>query len=156
MVHNALRENNAEKLQFIKKNVKASPESAAQILHYIQDVNIPAAHHLLLKDHLFISPMKASPSADEKVFFVLDIYIQHGGQLISEDVGKTVYVTTHQGPWLDGVYLDSGDGKAEPPRYNSKVVSGMLLQLGLNPIGVRRNEKKRTDWYQKFLELNPR
>ena len=154
MVHNALRENNAEKLQFIKKNVKASPESAAQILHYIQQVKLPQAHHSLLKEHLFLVPTLTTRQK-EKVFFLLSNFIQLGGRLIPEDVGKKVYMVYSSSIVL-GVYLDSGFGVDDLTEYENEWLSGMFVQLGLNPIPVSWDEMKRATWYQKFLELNPR
>ena len=155
IINNTLRSNSADKLQFINKNLIAAPMTASEIIHYLQYITLPSAQHSLLKDVLLLIPMKDRSSKNKEGWLLLDIYVQLGGRLVPEDVGKNIYIVdSFSDP--TGVYLDNGDGNNTiTKRLSIRVINDILSLLGLiTVIPDSLSQAKNSSWYQKFVELN--
>ena len=152
-ITDALRTSDVEKLQFMKKNIRPAPMTAAELISYIQDVEISHEQRSMLEENLFITSIRNAPYLDEDNdwWSFLDIYIVLGGKLISGDIGKTVYITNRR-EFLQGVYLDDGHGNDQTPLYGTKKIYKTLMQLGLKP-EVFYYKDVDTKWYKKFRQL---
>ena len=152
-ITDALRTSDVEKLQFMKKNIRPAPTTAAELISYIQDVGFSLEQRTMLEENLFITNIRNAPySNDSEWWSFLDIYIVLGGKLISGDIGKSIYLVDKNGG-LAGVYLEGGQGNDQTPNYVIEKIYRTLFQLGLKPEVLAPWDISKTQWHKKFIQL---
>ena len=157
-ITDALRTSDVEKLQFMKKNIRPAPVTAAEIISYIQDVEISPEQRTMLGENLFKTSIRNAPYENENKdededndrWSFLDIYIVLGGKLVPSDIGKSIYLVPIYSAYT--VCLDDGQGNDQIPRYSQKKIYSTLFQLGLKPEVIRINIAEQTEWYKKFMK----
>ena len=157
-ITDALRTSDVEKLQFMKKNIRPAPATAAELISYIQNVGFSPEQRTMLEENLFITSIRNAPYRDEDNdwWSFLDIYIVLGGKLIPSEMNKTIYVVDGKPggyPGLGGVYLDDGQGNDQTPGYYVQKIYRTLFQLGLKPEVLTSHKINKTQWHKKFIKL---
>lgn len=151
-IADALRTSDVEKLQFMKKNIRPAPATAAELVSYIQDVVFSSEQRAMLEDNFF-TDIRNAPyyrDRDNDLWSFLDIYLALGGKLIPADVGKSIYVVFSSSTVLAGVYLEDGQGNNKVPEYDPSIIRSTLTQLGLKPKSLDRDDVANAKWYKKF------
>ena len=158
-ITDALRTSDVEKLQFMKKNIRPAPVTAAELISYIQDVEFSPEQRTMLEENLFITNIRNAPyrGGDNDWWSFLDIYIVLGGKLISGDIGKSIYlaeeISAFRREVITGVFLDDGQGSDRTPFYSTKKIYRTLFQLGLKPEVFEDSSIRDTKWYKMFRQL---